>query len=88
MPTVFQTEEFVLQKTQEQMKEAKGKANPTPGPWHRSPWKGASSFSTCRRAIKAGLRHAYVMSLCRGGRWTFRTTHFTIHSMPSRTPLL
>lgn len=29
-----------------------------------------------------------MMSLCRGGRWMFRTTHFTIHSMPSRTPLL
>lgn len=34
------------------------------------------------------ISHTYVMSLCRGGRCTFRTTHFTIHSMPSRTPLL
>lgn len=35
-----------------------------------------------------GAGRAYVMSLCRGGRCTFRTTHFTIHSMPSRTPWL
>lgn len=28
------------------------------------------------------------MSFCRGGRWMFLTTHFTIHSMPSLTPSL
>lgn len=39
-------------------------------------------------AQAAGAGRAYVMSLCRGGRCTFRTTHFTIHSMPSRTPWL
>lgn len=34
------------------------------------------------------LPTSYVMSFCRGGRWMFLTTHFTIHSMPSLTPSL
>lgn len=46
------------------------------------------SSSTGHQPSRRQRGRAYVMSLCRGGRCTFRTTHFTIHSMPSRTPLL
>lgn len=52
----------------------------------RSAAESAGALQDERRAPWAGC--AYVMSRCRGGRCTFRTTHFTIHSMPSRTPLL
>lgn len=54
-----------------------GEANPTPEQWLEP--AGAPLL---------GAGCAYVMSRCLGGRRTFRTTHFTIHSMPSRTPLL
>lgn len=47
----FPDRRVCLTENTEQMKEAKGKANPTPAPWHRSPRWGASSLSTCRRAI-------------------------------------
>lgn len=54
-----------------------------PGGGGRAPAGAAGAGGTA-----AGVGRAYVMSLCRGGRCTFRTTHFTIHSMPSRTPWL
>lgn len=40
------------------------------------------------KSAGAALEPSYVMSFCLGGRWMFRTTHFTIQSMPSFTPSL
>lgn len=86
--TLFQTQRKVCLRENRANKRTKNKANPTP----RISDTGASKEHTPPALGDTwsiqGSQLCYVMSLCRGGRWMFRTTHFTIHSMPSRTPLL